>query len=318
MSNPHSPRITAIGTYIPSKRIPNEDKVAAFGLEPDFLRKKLGIFSHAEKAADEDTSDLCVKAFHDLTTRTNIHTNDVELCCVVTQNPDRNIPHTAAIVHEKLGLSRQCMTFDVSQGCAGFVHAAALVSAHMERFGLTSALVFTADPYSKVVNPNDKGTALIFGDAAAATLFRKGSAGYVLVDATFGTEPSTTSCLHTTTGTLAMDGASVLFHATHQVPPSILTLLEKNGCTTNDVDLFLLHPGSKRVVDMIQKALGVDASRVPFEIANVGNTVSSSIPLVLQQHVDQKKLPLLALSGFGVGFTWGTCLLQLRQAEENR
>ena len=318
MFNSHDPRITAIGTYIPDKRVPNADKLAAFGLAPDFLQKKLGVFAHAEKASDEDTSDLCVKAFGDLVTRSNITLPDVELCCVVTQNPDRNIPHTAAIVHEKLGLSRQCMTFDISQGCAGFVHAIALVSSQMERYGQDNALVFTCDPYSKVVDPSDKGTALIFGDAASVTLVRRGGDGYSVIDARFGTEPNTTSCLHTGHGALKMDGASVLFHAVHQVPTSIRSLLEKNGHTIDDVNLFLLHPGSKRVVDMIQKELGLDGSKVPFEIADIGNTVSSSIPLVLQQHVDQKKHQLLVLSGFGVGFSWGTCLLQLRHSEENR
>jgi 3-oxoacyl-[acyl-carrier-protein] synthase-3 len=308
----------AIGTYIPAKRVPNADMVETFGLGPDFLQKKLGIFARAEKAPDEDTSDLCVKAFGDLAKRSNIALANIELCCVVTQNPDRNIPHTAAIVHEKLGLSRTCMTFDISQGCAGFVHAIALVTAQMQRFGQNEALVFTCDPYSKIVDPNDKGTALIFGDAASATYIRRSGDGYSVVDANFGTEPATTSCLHTGNGTLKMDGASVLFHATHQVPTSIQSLLERNRHTTNDVDLFLLHPGSKRVVDMIQKALDVDSSKVPFEIAEVGNTVSSSIPLALQRHVDLKKHKLLLLSGFGVGFSWGTCLLQLRQSEENR
>lgn len=312
------PRIVSIGIHIPARRVSNADKLAAFGLEPDFLRKKLGIFARAEKDAAEDTSDLCVKAFGDLVTRANVVLGDVEFCCVVTQNPDRNVPHTAAIVHEKLGLSRRCMTFDISQGCAGFVHAIALASAHMERFGLHEALVFTCDPYSKIVDPNDKGTALIFGDAATVTLLRRDGAGYSVVDANFGTEPATTSCLHTGNKTLTMDGAAVLFHATHQVPDSIRSLLEKNHLTTNEVDLFLLHPGSKRVVDMIQKALGVESSKVPFEIAEIGNTVSSSIPLVLQQHVDQKKHKLLLLSGFGVGFSWGTCLLRLQQAEEGR
>ena len=312
MSDPREPRIAAIGTYIPAKRVSNDDKVSAFGLDPDFLRKKLGIFVRAEKAADEDTSDLCVQAFADLATRSSISLPDVELCCVVTQNPDRNIPHTAAIVHQKLGLSKRCMTFDISQGCAGYVHAVALVSALMQRFGQDNALIFTCDPYSKVVDPNDKGTSLIFGDAASVSHLRRTGAGYSVTDASFGTTPGSTMCLHTDNGKLKMDGAAVLFNATHEVPESIRSILEKNGSSTQDVDLFLLHPGSKRVVDMIQKALNVDPAKVPFEIGEIGNTVSSSIPLMLQQHVSQKKHKRLVLSGFGVGFSWGTCLLQLQ------
>ncbi len=311
-----SVRIASIGNYVPSRRVSNVDKLPTFGLEQDFLQKKLGIVARAEKEPNEDTSDMCVKAFADLVSRTDISLADVELCCVVTQNPDRNIPHTAAIVHQKLGLSRRCMTFDISQGCAGYVHALALVVSLMERFGQDNALVFTCDPYSKVVDPNDKGTSLIFGDAASVTLLRQKCDGYALVDATFGTEPGTTSCLHTGDGALKMDGASVLFHATHNVPASVRSLLEKNGKTIDDIDAFLLHPGSKRVVDLIKKELQLPDAKVPFEIAEIGNTVSSSIPLVLQRYVRRKQEEWLLLSGFGVGFSWGTCLLQLQHEHD--
>jgi 3-oxoacyl-[acyl-carrier-protein] synthase III len=306
-------RITAIGTYLPPRRTSNLDKVSQFGLDENFLQKKLGIVTRAEKEPSEDTSDMCVKAFGDLLKRTNIDLAAVELCCVVTQNPDRNIPHTAAIVHQKLGLSQRCMTFDISQGCAGYVHALALVSSLMERFGLDHALIFTCDPYSKVVDPNDKGTALIFGDAASATYVRQTGAGYAIIDANFGTEPGSTSCLHTGDGPLVMDGAAVLFHATHNVPGSIRALLEQNGKKIEDIELFLLHPGSKRVVDLLKKELNLPEAKVPFEIGEIGNTVSSSIPLVLQHYVHETTKSLLVLSGFGVGFTWGTCLLQFHE-----
>jgi 3-oxoacyl-[acyl-carrier-protein] synthase-3 len=310
-------KIASIGSYLPLRRVSNVDKLPAFGLDPEFLRKKLGIVARAEKEPGENTSDLCVQAFADLASRTSISPERVELCCVVTQNPDQNIPHTAAIVHQKLGLSRGCMTFDISQGCAGYVHAIALVTSLMERIGLDHALVFTCDPYSKVVDPNDKNTALIFGDAASVSHLSRGGAGYSLVDATFGTEPGTTSCLHTEGGTLKMDGTAVLFHATHEVPRSVRLLLERNGKSIDDIGLFLLHPGSKRVVDLIKKDLQLPDAKVPFEIAEIGNTVSSSIPLTLQQHVHQRQEKLLVLSGFGVGFSWGTCLLELGQHRES-
>jgi 3-oxoacyl-[acyl-carrier-protein] synthase-3 len=311
-------RIAAIGSYIPARRISNADKLSAFGLDAAFLRTKLGITTRAVKDADEETSDLCVKAFTDLVAHVRIEPSDVQLCCVVTQNPDGNIPHTAAIVHQKLGLSKACMTFDLSQGCAGYTHGIAIISSLMERLGLDHTLLFTCDPYSKIVDPEDKNTALIFGDAASASYLCRSGAGYALVDASFGTAPGTSSCLFTgptSTGPgprLRMDGTAVLFHAAHEVPGSIRALLEKNGKTASDVDLFLLHPGSKRVVDLLKRELGLEDAKVPFEIAEYGNTVSSSIPLMLKQHVIQKERRRLLLSGFGVGFSWGNCLVELR------
>jgi 3-oxoacyl-[acyl-carrier-protein] synthase-3 len=302
-------RIAAVGSYIPARRVSNVDRLAAFGLNADFLRTKLGITMVAVKDPDQQTSDLCVEAFADLTAQVSIAPKDVQLCCVVTQNPDVNIPHTAAIVHQKLGLSRACMTFDLSQGCAGYTHGIVIVNSLMERLGLDHALLFTCDPYSKIVDPNDKGTALIFGDAASVSYLGRSGAGYALVDASFGTAPGTSSCL-VSDGTLKMDGTAVLFHAAHEVPGSIRALLEKNGETLDNVDLFLLHPGSKRVVDILKKDLKLADAKVPFEIAEYGNTVSSSIPLMLKQHVIQKKHRRLLLSGFGVGFSWGSCLVE--------
>jgi 3-oxoacyl-[acyl-carrier-protein] synthase III len=287
----------------------------AFGLSEEFLRTKLGIAMRAVKDADDETSDLCVGAFADLAAQRNMVLSDVQLCCVVTQNPDFNIPHTAAIVHQKLGLSKSCMTFDLSQGCAGYVHGIAIVSSLMSSLGLDHGLLFTCDPYSKVVDPEDKNTALIFGDAASVSYLARTGPGYALIDASFGTMPGSSSCL-VADGALKMDGAAVLYHATREVPSSIRALLEKNGKTLADVDLFLLHPGSKRVVDLIKKDLSLDEARVPFEIVHYGNTVSSSIPLMLKQHVIQKNYARLLLSGFGVGFSWGTCLVELHDRDQ--
>lgn len=316
-------RIAAIGTYIPAQRVSNLDRLSAFGLNEAFLRTKLGVAMRAVKEADEDTSDLCIKAFSDLTAQVSIAPSDVDLCCVVTQNPDHNIPHTAAIVHQKLGFSKACMTFDISQGCAGYVHGLAIVTSLMESLGLAHGLLFTSDPYSKIIDPDDKDTSLIFGDAASVSYLSRSGKGYAFVDGTFGTLPGSSSCLITSgaskdsegaarSATLKMDGTAVLFHAVHEVPGSIRALLEKNGKTLDDVDLLVLHQGSKRVVDLIKKDLKLSDAKVPFEMVEYGNTVSSSIPLMLKRHVIEKKRPSLLLSGFGVGFTWGSCLIELR------
>lgn len=303
-------RITAIGSYVPDRRESNIDRLSAFGVDEHFLYSKLGIVTRAVKDATDDTSDLCVKAFADLAAHDAIDIARVQLCCVVTQNPDRKIPHTAAILHQKLGLPRSCMTFDISQGCSGYTCGIAIVSALMDRLGLERALLFTCDPYSKVVDRQDKNTAMIFGDAAAVSYLSRRGAGYALIDAEFGTAPGTASCL-VADGALRMDGAAVLTNAAREVPASIRKLLDSNRKTIADVDLFLLHPGSKRVVDVIRKELALDASKAPFAIAEYGNTVSSSIPLMLKQHVRERRHRRLLLSGFGVGFSWGSCLVEL-------
>jgi len=189
----------------------------------------------------------------------------------------------------------------------------------MASLDLRSALLFTCDPYSKIINPADKNTALIFGDGATVTHLACNLPGYALVDANFGTEPGSAECLiangpaneGAVRPTLQMNGTAVLMHATRAVPASISALLAKSGRKLDDVDLFLLHPGSKRVVDLIKKSLKLPDTKVPFEIESYGNTVSSSIPLMLQQPVLEKQHARLVLSGFGVGFSWGSCLIEL-------
>lgn len=315
-------RISAIGTYIPAGRVANAERLSEFGLQEDFLRTKLGVVTRALKSPDEDTSDLCVKAFADLTAQVAVSLSDVQLCCVVTQNPDRGIPHCAAIVHHKLGLARSCMTFDLSQGCAGYVHGLALVSSLMTSLRLQQALLFTCDPYSKIINPADKNTALIFGDAASVTYLRRDGAGYALIDASFGTEPGSSACLtldsaHGQDGQgprLHMDGAAVLYHATRLIPANLRELLERNQLSLAQIDRFLLHPGSLRVVELIRKDLKLPPDKVPFEIEHYGNTVSSSIPLLFKPYVREQRCQRLVLSGFGVGFSWGSCIAELRPA----
>jgi 3-oxoacyl-[acyl-carrier-protein] synthase-3 len=131
------------------------------------------------------------------------------------------------------------------------------------------------------------------------------------VDASFGTAPGSSACLRSD-GVLKMDGSAVLMNAAREVPASIRGLLAKHGLTLAEIDRVLLHPGSKRVIELIRSALELDDRKAPFEIASYGNTVSSSIPLMLKQPLNDQVHRRLVLSGFGVGFSWGSCLVELR------
>ncbi|WP_334028602.1 ketoacyl-ACP synthase III [Nocardia terpenica] len=265
--------------------------------------------TRAVKKPGQRTSDLCCRAFADLQARTPLESEAIQLLCVVTQSPDMPIPHTAALLHERLGLSGHCMTFDLSQGCAGYTHGLAAVTALADRFGLDHILLFTCDPYTAIVDPHDRNAALIFGDGATASYLTRGAPGYRLGDADFGTAPGTSSVLRYTTRHLQMDGRAVFLTAAREAPASIGRLLDRNHLDPTDIDLFLVHPGSKRIVDVLRNELGVDQDRLPFEIGEYGNTVSSSLPLMLAERLHRNPPDTILLSGFGVGFCWGTCLI---------
>ena len=308
-NNMTHPRIQSIGVYLPTTRESNWEKAEQLGFERDFLEHKLGVVQRSIKEPGETNTDLCIRAFDDLRQKTNLPLDQIQLLAVVTQHPEFKVPHAAAVVHNRLKLTKQCMTFDISQGCAGYTHGVTIITGVMEAARLDHAVLITCDPYSDKVDPQDKNTALLFGDASTATYFTRSGPGYELIDSNFGTLPDSYGCL-LFRNYLEMDGSAVFKHAVQEAPPSLEELLRRNGLSAADIDLFLLHQGSKYLVEYVARKMRVPVEKAPFEAANYGNTVSSSIPLMLQKHVDDNKMERIALSGFGVGFTWGNNLLQ--------
>jgi 3-oxoacyl-[acyl-carrier-protein] synthase III len=304
-------RVARIGVHIPPARQSNLPLLSGFGVDEDFMRRKIGVVSRAVKAPDQQVSDLCVEAFTDLTQKLPEFDKDsLDLVCLNTQFPDSPMPHTSAVIHQLLGLPASCMTFDISHACAGFAHSLAIATSVAERFEFEHVLVFTCDPLSRAVDPSDRDTALIFGDAFTVTYLCRSGPGYRLVDAGFGTRPGSAKAAHYD-GRLVMDGSAILKNAAREVPPAIRRLLERHHLREDDIDLFLLHPGSKYLIDILRGDLGVAEDQLPFEATEYGNTGSSSIPLMLASRLDAgcPKARIL-LSGFGAGFSWGVCLLE--------
>lgn len=307
-------RIRSIGLHLPNARESNYEKAEKVGFERDFLENKLGVVARSVMEPGETTSDLAMRAFQALAERIELPLDELQMLVVVTQHPDFKVPHTAALVHNRLALTRDCMTFDISQGCAGYTHGVTIVTGAMDAANLNHAVLITSDPYSDKVADDDRDVSLLFGDAATATYFSRTGPGYRLIDSNFGTLPDSYRCLMFR-DRLEMDGGAVFKHAVQEVPPSLKELLERNQLKADDVDLFLLHQGSKYLVEYVSRKMRIPPEKAPFEASHYGNTVSSSIPLMLQKHVDAAKLERIVLSGFGVGFTWGNNLLQRLEVE---
>ncbi len=300
--------ITAIGSYIPEGRHSNYDRMAGFGVDAAFIENRIGVRRVAVKGEDEQTSDLCVAAFRDLQTRVAFDPASIDAVVVVTQNPDRNIPHTSAIVHGKLDLSEHCACFDVSLGCSGYVYGLSILLGFMERGGLGRGLLLTADPYSMIVDPADKNTAMLFGDAATVTLLDENYA-FRPIDFTFGTAGSRHEDLYCQGQTLFMNGRSIYSFVAEYVPRDIQTLLNRSGLSVGEVDRFLFHQGSRHMVETLIKRLKLDPARVPYKIEDHGNTVSSSIPLLLKDELTDESVRKVVISGFGVGLSWASAVL---------
>lgn len=275
----------------------------------DFVREKIGMLRLARKEKAEETSDLAVAAARQLLAKDGLRAEEVECVVLVTQNPDAaGLPHTSAVVHRKLGLQKHCIAFDVSLGCSGYVQGLAVIKSLMEEQGLQNGLLLTADPYSKVVDMSDRDTALIFGDGATAT-WMSDMPIWQVGPCDFGIDSASCEALKVdTSGQLTMNGRAVFNFAATEVPASVERVLERAKASIDDIDLVLLHQGSKFIVETIATRIGAEG-RTPFVATQYGNTISSSIPMILAEEVPDNANKLL-LSGFGVGLAWATCILE--------
>jgi 3-oxoacyl-[acyl-carrier-protein] synthase-3 len=298
--------ITDIASYLPPGRLSNHARKADLNITDEFIVDKLGMTELAVRGPGEDTSDLCVQAYQRLKVKGSAPAR-VDALILVTQNPDYNIPHASAIVHGKLSLNSDCACFDISLGCSGFVYALSVAEAFMQANGFRNALLFTADPYSKIIDPKDKNTVLLFGDGAAVTLLTDHPV-FTAGPYVFGTLGKDHGELICRQGKLYMNGRAIFNFAAKTVPGSVTECLAKAGLGKDDIDRFLLHQGSKFIVDTITKRLELPPDKVPFVAGTYGNTVSSSIPMMVEAELAGPHQRLV-LCGFGVGLSWATTII---------
>ena len=298
--------IVGISSYVPSARL--DLLAAAPETDHALIRGKTGFFRVARRAADEECSDLAAKAVEAAFDAHPGLRDKLQLLILVTQNPDgTGLPHASAILHGKLGLGQSVAAFDVSLGCSGWVYGVSLAKAFMELNGFEHGLLVTADPYSKILDPADRNTSLLFGDAATATVLGP-APRWEIGRSIFGTEGQKAADLAVQdNGLLAMNGRAVFTFTASKIPGCVTDTLAANGFTVDSIGRILLHQASRYIVETIGDRLGVP-DKVPFIAEEVGNTVSSSIPLALAQgHGDG--FASILVCGFGVGLSWAATVL---------
>lgn len=303
--------IKSIASYIPAGRIDNIAQAASFERDEAFVMSKIGTKTLSIKAEGEETSDLCAAAVRNLLAKNpELKLNAIDALVVVTQNGDaEGLPHTSAIAQHKIGLPSHVACFDVSLGCSGFVYGLYVLKGFMEAAGLKNGILVTADPYSKIMNRTDRPTTLLFGDAATATWIGSDPI-WTLGPARFGTDGSGAEHLMVKEGFFYMNGRQVLNFANTQVIPQMQEVLEAAGMSFDEVDAVCFHQGSAAIVELLTKKLGDNAFKAIKDLCGVGNTVSSTIPLLLERYAFESNWRSLVMSGFGVGLSWGSALLQ--------
>lgn len=306
-----TPGIKAVSAYVPNKSISGAEVAKKFDMDESFVENKTGMLKLRRKDIGDSCLTMAVKACSKLFEEVPVIRERIGLLILVTQTPDnRGIPHVSALLHAELGLDEKCIVFDLGLGCSGYVQSLQIAKSIMIENGILEGLIVTSDQYSDRLNPKDKNTSLLFGDAATATLL--GSNGDRMVPCNFdtGINSSLAPGLNHSGSYLSMNGRSVYEFALRDVPPSIQRVLKSSSLQIESIDCFIVHQGSLFIVKQLEERLGLKGSdKIPFFASDVGNAISSSIPLGINA-LDISSMETVILSGFGVGLSWSTCLLK--------
>jgi len=302
--------IKAIGIYLPQNKLDNIKQGARFGESEIFVLDKIGALRLPRKEKDEETSDLAVMAIMDLLkVAPDLSLEAIDALVLVTQNGDgQGLPHTSAVIQRKLNLPKRVAAFDVSLGCSGYVYGLSILRGFLEASNLKNGVLVTCDPYSKILDPGDRNTAMLFGDAATATWIGE-NPSWEITSVSYGTDGEGADHLRNVNNKLHMNGRQVFNFAASHVANHIDELLQKNHMSRNDIDCYCLHQGSQAILDLISKKFGEYSNRFLKNMRDTGNTVSSSIPILLAKEVFMGKYKTVLLSGFGVGFSWGSMII---------
>jgi 3-oxoacyl-[acyl-carrier-protein] synthase-3 len=308
----------------------NEELRAQFPhWDMDLIYSKTGIRERHVARPGECASDLGVAAAEKLFREHDVDRSSIDFLLFCTQTPDYPLPTTACLIQDRLGLPIHVGALDFNLGCSGFVYGLSLAEGLIRSGAARRVLFITAETYSKYIDPADRSLRTIFGDGAAATLIHAGEAAS-LSAFTFGTDGRGADTLLVTKGgarpaeqaiqprkrhrwgsPLYMDGPGLVSFTEESIPKLVDEILRRASLERKDIDLYLMHQATKFMLDRLRARLNVDQTRLPMVLEHCGNTVSSTIPILIDAlRQDGRLLPSMRtmLVGFGVGLSWAGCI----------
>lgn len=311
--------IRSVGSYLPERTIANIDLEATLDTSDSWIRERTGIKRRHIAADGETTSDLAVSAAQRALSREGLQARSIDLIVVATATPDHTFPATATAVMRKLGCG-PCMAFDLQAVCAGFAYALATADNFIKAGQARKALVIGAETFSRIIDWQDRNTAVLFGDGAGAVILSAESgtergilATDLCADGRFYDHlyvdggPSTTG----TSGHLRMNGKEVFRHAVQRLAASAEAAIAKAGLNPGDVDWIVPHQANKRIIDAVAKRMNLGENQVVVTVDEHANTSAASIPLALDVAVSDGRIQqnqLVVMNAMGGGFTWGAVL----------
>ncbi len=315
--------IAGCASYLPERVVSNAELAERIDTSDEWIVQRTGIKQRRIAAPDEKTSDLALKAAQRALTAAGLSVFDIDLIIVATTTADRTFPATAAIVQAGLGMTHG-FAFDVQAVCSGFVYALAVADNFLKSGQYKRAIVIGAEIFSRIVDWEDRGTCVLFGDGAGA----------VVLEAVKGDDESRgilSTHLHSDgahsellyvdggpssgdlVGKVRMNGKEVFRHAVTRLAEVVEETLQHNGMTPDRIDWLVPHQANLRIIESTAKKLHMDMSRVVVTVDRHANTSAASIPLALAEAVGDGRIKpgnIVLLEAMGGGLTWGSALVR--------
>jgi 3-oxoacyl-[acyl-carrier-protein] synthase-3 len=316
--------VAGVGSYLPERVLTNAELSTMVETSDEWIRERTGIVERRIAAEGQTTADLALKAAEAALADAGMAAADLDLIILATTTPDFTFPATATEVQVRLGMTGGA-AFDLQAVCSGFVYALATADNFLARGQAQNALVIGAETMSRIVDWQDRGTCVLFGDGAGAVVLKAApesetNAGvlqtYLRSDGQFRSLLQTDGGVSSTgtVGKLRMQGHQVFRHAVNKIAEAIETVIERAGVTAADIDWFVPHQANKRILDSVADKLGIAHERVIVTVAEHGNTSAASVPLALDAAVKDgriKRGDLVLMEALGGGFTWGAALVRM-------
>jgi 3-oxoacyl-[acyl-carrier-protein] synthase-3 len=334
--------ITAISYYLPERVLTNEELVREF---PEWsvekVAKKVGVNSRHLAAPDETAGDMAEKAARRLFDEYGISPQDIDFVLLCTQSPDYHLPSTACLLQHRLGIPTTAGALDYNLACSGCIYGLAMAKGLIAAGIAHNVLLLTAETYNKYIHPSDKSNRAIFGDGAAACLISSsmvngqrsiaeighfalgtdGSGATNLIVKTGGSrQPNPTGLItedeeghQWRDDNLYMNGSAIFNFTLDAVPAMMERVLQSNGLTKDQIDLYVFHQANKFMLDTLRQVCLLPKDKFYVDLATTGNTVSSSVLIALRDCLDRQLIlpgSTIMVAGFGTGLSLGGTILQ--------
>ncbi len=317
-SAPFSAGITGLGHFAPARILTNFDLEKIVETSDEWIRSRTGISQRHIASDDESTTDIAFEAARRALEDAGLRADEIDLIIVATCTPDYQFPATAALVQHKLGAS--CAAFDLEAACSGFVYGLVVAAQFIASGAMRNVLVIGAEVMSRVVDWNDRNTAVLFGDGAGAAVVSAVPAEFGLRGFDLGANGAGGPLLkcgvretEKESGKVVQNGREVYKFAVHAMGESAHRALEKCDLTGEDVDWLVPHQANIRIIESAAKRLAMPMEKVFLNLQDYGNTSAASIPLALSEAKQKGHLQrgdTVVVVGFGAGLTWASGVLK--------